>query len=68
MALLLPGLDADATEVLALSARDAAQRAGAAHVSMALVDLAAGDDIALVGREVEALAIETWRREHAGEP
>ncbi len=62
VAILLPGLGAAPASGLAEELRHAL--VGEGEVSFALAELAATDDLAVMGRTIEDAALERWRKEH----
>jgi serine/threonine protein kinase len=62
VAVVLPGVGAGSASRLAEEMRVALS--GEAEVSFALAEVAATDDLAVIGRTIEDAALERWRKEH----
>ncbi|HEU5061011.1 MAG TPA: response regulator, partial [Kofleriaceae bacterium] len=62
LAVVLPGVAAAGASQIAEELRDALS--GEGEVAFALAELAATDDVAVVGRRIEDAALERWRKEH----
>ncbi len=63
MALLVPGIAAASAAALAAELRDAAFGVLGARLSVAMAELAAGEDLIEAGRRVERAAVDAWRGE-----
>jgi serine/threonine protein kinase len=68
MALLIPGIAAASAAALAAELRDAAFGVLGARMSVAMAELAAGEDLAAAGRRVERAAVDGWREETRRDP
>lgn len=68
MALLVPGIASASAAALAAELRDAAFGVLGARLSVAMAELAAGEDLAATGRRVERAAVDAWREDggHVG--